>query len=207
MTTFPEFWTALQENQIWYDSLKYRFGRKDIKKCASDVFVYLLAEEKLLASGDKIALRKYVTSWLMKAPDAPVVPYVPSLAESEPVEVPENMRPLKGEARAIWLEKFKATVLETPPVKPIAKISTREIISEGQWEPAKEKPYNNGLDIKLYTLNETIKRFGRRKYKGVYSFTGFSTYKFGLVEVFADSEQNAKDILRKSERFLRLNVK
>lgn len=207
MKTFSEFLGALTENQIWFESLQMRFGRKDIKKCASDAFVYLLAEEKLLASGDKIALRKYVTSWLMKAPDAPVVPYVPSVAESEPVELPENMRPLKGEARAIWLEKFKATVLETPPVKPIAKISTREIISEGQWEPAKEKPYNNGLDIKLYTLTETIKRFGRRKYKGVYSFTGFSTYKFGLVEVFADSDQNAREILSKAERFLRLNVK
>lgn len=203
MRTFNEFWTALQENQIWYDSLKYRFGRKDIKKCASDAFVYLLAEEKLLASGDKIALRKYVTSWLMKAPDAPVVPYVPSVEETRGLNTirPED-EPLKGEARAIWLEKFKATVLETPPVKPIAKISTREIISEGQWEPAKEKPYNNGMDIKLYTLTETIKRFGRRKYKGVYSFTGFSTYKFGLVEVFADSEQNAREILRKAEKYL-----
>jgi hypothetical protein len=134
LKTFPEFWTALTENQIWFESLQMRFGRKDIKKCASDAFVYLLADEKLLASGDKVALRKYITSWLMKAPDAPVVPYVPSVEESK--KEPENF--LVGEERQKRIREVLAEIGKvSTPVPPLSK---REIEEEGKWEK-KHIPY------------------------------------------------------------------
>src|SRR5690349_16963663 len=109
MRTFPEFWDFIEnKNPQWYDWTKMRFFSKDIKKCAMDCWAYLLADENLLKM-EGPQMRKYFVSWLMKAPDAPVKPQLQQVEESKPVR-PEDA-PLTGEARAIWLEKFKAQVL------------------------------------------------------------------------------------------------
>src|SRR5688572_24698523 len=93
MKSFDDFWKLLSENPIWLEQTTMRFYRKDVKKCAGDAFVYLLAEEKMLKAGDAQALRKYVTAWLIRAPDAPIAPQLQQ-PEPEPVVVDPKDLPI-----------------------------------------------------------------------------------------------------------------
>lgn len=195
MKTFDTFWTELNSNPSWVEWME-RINKAGFKKAAETAYGNLIADPLAFDKYTVEESRKYVGNILKKMP-VDTRPFVPSVAETEKKEVVHE--PTTPERRERWLKVLawrnrKLTEKKVP-------VSSREIISNGQWEPAKELPHSNGIDLKLLKLKETIKKFGRRKYKNVYSFTGFSTYKFGLVEVFAASEEDAKAILKKAERY------
>lgn len=206
MKTFPEFWSDITANPHWVEWMERmaRMEQKNLKRAAETAYGNLIADPQAFEKYSAEESRKYVGNILKNQKPELVKPQLQQVEFKEEVKKPEDA-PLTGEARQIWLEKFKAQVLATPPIKPVAKISTREIISEGQWEPKKEPVHMNGIDLAHFRLNEAIKKYGRRKYMSLYSFSGFQTFKFGLVDVFAANEEDAKEILKMAERYCKIN--
>lgn len=186
-----------------------RFYKKDIKKCAQDCHVYILADEKLfkqLTECDGAALRKYFTSWLMKAPDAPVAPQLQQVEEpkieTDPAKQPiPKDDPRYQEYLQMWLDSLKETTnaFKTQP------ITKREVAEEGGWTPKKEGNYVP-MDPNLFYLKEGVTKFSGRKYKGMLTFPGFRHFDFGMVSVYADSKESAEEILTKAGRYAKAKV-
>jgi hypothetical protein len=206
ITSFSDFWNLLEkENPVWWEMCNMRFHKKDVKKCAQDCHVYILADEKLfkqLTEMDGAALRKYFTSWLMKAPDAPQAPQLQQVEEPKQQGPP----PLTGEARMARLKEWEAHVLETPVAKILKPMSHKQAAEEGGWTPKKEGSYTP-MDPELFYLMEGIKKFSGKKYKGMMTFPGFKHFNYGLVTVYADSKESAEDILKKAQRYSKLKMK
>jgi hypothetical protein len=205
MKSFDDFWKLLSENPIWLEQTTMRFYRKDVKKCAGDAFVYLLADQKKFDEmvKDAAGLRKYLTSWLIKAPDAPVAP---TLQQVEEVPTEPVIPPLTGEERMKRLKEWEAMVLNNPPVKVLERISSKQAAEEGGWVPKKKDAYVP-IDPSLYYLKEGVAKFSGKKYKGMITFPGFAHYDFGLVSVYSDSKANAEEILKKAQRYSKMKVK
>lgn len=182
-----------------------RFFKKDIKKCAQDCYVYILADDKLfkqLIESDGAALRKYFTSWLMKAPDAPVTP---QLQQVEPEPVEQGPPPLTGEERLKRLKEWEAMVLATADnFRAVPHVTKEQIKEEGQTDKPKAPVYRSDQDDFLYHLRNNIKKFAAKKYKGYYKWDGFKHYQIGLVTVYAESMNDAQEILKSSERLTTL---
>lgn len=207
MTSFESFFALLEkENPIWWEQCHMRFFKKDIKKCAQDCYVYILADGKLfkqLTDSDGAALRKYFTSWLMKAPDAPVTP---QLQQVEPEPVEQGPPPLTGDERQKRLAEWKAAVLAVDNSFKMPKVSKKEAEEEGQWDRPKQTPYNPPSTY-ITLVNEAVKKFAAKKYKGLRYIDGFKRFGFGEVSVLAENETDAKEIIRKAERLAKLQIK
>lgn len=202
MKTFPEFWDFIEkENPQWWEWTKMRFFEKNIKQCAMDCWAYLLADENLLKM-EGPQLRKYFTSWLMKAPNAPVKP---QLQQEEEVKVetdPEKLPIPKSDPRyQQHLDNWLKSLNQVSDSFRAPSMSKREVVEQGGWEPKKEEVHQNGIDKNLMQLKNAIKKFANKRYKGQYTFSDFKNYKFGLVDVFAANETDAKAILKKAERY------
>lgn len=212
MTSFSDFWNLLEkENPVWWEMCNMRFHKKDVKKCAQDCHVYILADEKLfkqLTEMDGAALRKYFTSWLMKAPDAPQAPQLQQFDEPKEVETDPAKLPIpKSDPRyQEHLQKWLDSLEETTNAFKTQPITKREIAEEGGWTPKKEGNYTP-MDPQLFYLMEGIKKFSGKKYKGMMTFPGFKHFNYGLVTVYADSKESAEDILKKAQRYAKLKVK
>lgn len=206
ITSFSDFWNLLEkENPIWWEQVNMRFFKKDIKKCAQDCHVYILADEKLfkqLTECDGAALRKYFTSWLMKAPDAPVAPQLQQV-EHEPVY--QGPPPLTGEEREKRIQEWKAAVLAVDNNFRVPNVTRKEAEEEGQWDRPKQTPYNPPSTY-ITLVNENIKKFAAKKYKGLRYIDGFKRFGFGEVSVLAENEQDAKEIIKKAERLAKLQM-
>lgn len=208
MTSFEEFWNKLVENDIWYDIVRMRFHKKDVKKCAGDAFVYLLADGKLIETNDVIAWRKYLTSWLIKAPDAPVTPQLQQVEEPR-VETDPAKQPIpKSDPRYDnYLKLWQAKIDEYAVNHPIPKLTKDQIKVEGQTDKPRPPIYKSDEEDFLYHLKQNIKRFAGKKYKKYYKWDGFKYFNIGLVTVYAESINDANDILTKAERYTRMKLK
>lgn len=149
---FDSFWKALTENQIWFETLKYNYGRKDIKGVGKKFFIDLLAQPNEIKTLNWEKWRRQFQKWLIYEPDMPTSPHVPSVKDSEPKELkPEDM-PLTGEARRKKLQEYKDLILATPPLKPVPKMSRKEYEELGGWEPKKADPYPTTTPAQLRKL-------------------------------------------------------
>ena len=132
--TFEEFWKKLIEHEIWYDQMKMRFFRKDLKGVANDCFIFLLASDQRWQAQDYQDFRKCYQSFLSKSPDKVSAP---QLQQTEVVEVKQTEPILTGEERdkkiAEWLESVKAVKMANP----VPKLSRKQIAEEGDWLPKK----------------------------------------------------------------------
>lgn len=136
--TFEQFWDKLVEHEIWYDQMKMRYCRKDLKGIANEVFIWLLAQDQRWAAQDYQDFRKAYQSFLNKSPDMVMRPQLQQV-ESKPEK--KSDPPLTGEARMAWLKKWEATVKESKMVNGVTKMSLKQIAEEGGWRPQKDKPW------------------------------------------------------------------
>jgi hypothetical protein len=213
MTSFSDFWNLLEkENPIWWEQVNMRFYKKDVKKCAQDCHVYILADQKLfkqLTEMDGAALRKYFTSWLMKAPDAPQAPILQQLEEPKEVETDPAKLPIpKSDPRyQKYLELWQQEIDKFAVDHTVPKVTKEQAKEEGQWEKPKPAVYKSDEEDFLYHLRQNIKRFAARKYKGYYKWDGFKHFQIGLVTVYAANIKDATDILEKAERYTKTKAK
>lgn len=134
--TFEDFWNAIIQNELWYDQVKYRFSRKNIKQVAENAYISLLADQDAFKVMDSVAFRKVVTAWLIRSPDEITRP---QLHQDEPEEqVTQTEPPLTGEARkqkiAEWLETIGGGVVEKVPA-----MLKEQIQEQGQTDPPKPR--------------------------------------------------------------------
>lgn len=150
---FEEFYAKLIDHEIWYDQMKMRFYRKDLKDVANQCFIFLLASEQRWAAQDYQDFRKCYQSFLSKAPDKIVKP---QLQQDEVKEQTTNEPILEGEARdkaiAKWLEAVKSQKM----INPIPKLSRKQIAEEGDWIPKKQAPHPSSSvgELKKYFIHQ-----------------------------------------------------
>ncbi len=136
--TFEQFYTELQKNEPWFDQMKLRYFRKDLKDVANQCYIFLLASEQRWKAQDYQDFRKCYQSFLSKSPDKVSAPV---LQQEEVKEVKHSEPILTGEERdrriAEWLAAVKAQRLTNP----IPKLTRKQIIEEGDWLPKKQAPH------------------------------------------------------------------
>lgn len=205
--TFEDFWNRLVENDIWYEIVRMRFHKKDVKKCAGDAFVYLLADGKLIETNDVIAWRKYLTSWLIKAPDAPVAPQLQQVEEPKVVRPEDKPIPKDDPRYDAYLKLWQSEVDKFAVDHVVPRVSKKEAIEQGDWLPPKPAPYKSDDDVFMIHLKENVRRFAARKYKGFYSWSGFKNFDIGLIQVYAQNASDAQEFVTKAERYTRMKLK
>jgi len=132
--TFEQFYTELQKNEPWFDQMKLRYFRKDLKDVANQCYIFLLASEQRWNAQDYQDFRKCYQSFLSNAKDRVTAP---SLQQEEVKLVTHSEPILTGEERdkkiAEWLESVKAVKMANP----VPKLSRKQIAEEGDWLPKK----------------------------------------------------------------------
>lgn len=201
MESFEEFYNNLVSHEVWYEQMQLQHKGKDIKAAAQKVYGDAIADPVSFKVKDISDHRRHIHYVLFKMPVVPIKQVYQVTEEknnnsSEPI--------LTGKERDEWIKKWKES-LSDKILNSAPRLTHKEIIEEGDWLPKKDKPYIPNVDLNLLNLKECIRRFAARKYKGNYSFNSFKMFTFGLVEVFAENEEDAKDILRKAEKLNRMN--
>jgi hypothetical protein len=135
---FEDFWTKLTEDDLWWDQIKVKYGRKDLRGIGNDCYIDLLAQSNRWKAQDYADFRKCYQKWLMYAKDAPVAPQLQQQVKEEPKEEVEIVT---GQEREEWIKKWMDKVKEAPILKPVQQLSYKEIADEGDWLPKKPAPY------------------------------------------------------------------
>lgn len=137
--SFEEFWDKLVEHEAWYDQMKMRFFRKDMKDVAKECYIFLLASENRWACQDYQNFRKCYQNFLKNAKDKPQGPI---LQQEEKKEEKPQSPIVTGEAREAYIKKWLDTIHNAPAQRVNAiKLSNKEIADEGDWLPKKPAPY------------------------------------------------------------------
>lgn len=199
---FESFWDKLVENEIWFDQMKMRYFRKDLRGVANECFIFLLASEQRWKSQDYQDFRRCFQSFLNKAPDMVVRPQLQQVEEKkqEPeIEISEE------EKKRRYQEWYDAVTKVENNFK-VPKLTKKQIAEEGDWLPKKtQATYTPDNDVYLFNLKEEILKVAGQKYKGIYQFDGFKNFNLGLVTVFAKSLEDANEIIATAEQNI-LNV-
>jgi hypothetical protein len=138
--SFEQFWDKLVEHEVWYDQMKMRFFRKDMKEAAKDTYIFLLASENRWACQDYQDFRKCYHNFLKNAKDKPQGPVLQQEEKKEEVKQSEPI--LTGEARKAKIKEWLETIKTMPAMtSSVPKLSYQEIADEGDWLPKKPAPY------------------------------------------------------------------
>lgn len=137
--SFEDFWNKLVDHEIWYDQMKMRFFRKDLKGVANDCFIFLLASKQRWDAQDYQDFRKCYQSFLMKSKDMeqkPILQQVEQKTEEPEAEI------VTGEKRKQYIDQWLELVKTGPALQSNAvKLTYKEIADEGDWLPKKPAPY------------------------------------------------------------------
>ena len=163
--SFEDFWNKLVENDPWYDQMKMRYCRKDLKGVANECFIFLLASEQRWLAQDFQDFRRCYQNFLNKSKD---LEHRPQLQQVETEPEKKSDPPLTGEARLAWLKKWEQKVKESKMTSCVVKLTHKQIADEGDWLPKKPEPYpaTNEFEVKkrllhqLYILNNYEPRTG-----------------------------------------------
>lgn len=134
--TFEQYWEIVTSNDLWYDQIKMRHARKDIRSIAQNAFIDLLTTPQRLAAADPTDFQKHLSKFLMYAKDEVARP---QLQQDEVREEPKGPQepPLTGEARTAKIKEFVALLRQVgKQEKPLIDGQVEEL---GQTDPPKKK--------------------------------------------------------------------
>ena len=151
--TFEQFYTELQKNEPWFDQMKLRYFRKDLKDVANQCYIFLLASEQRWSEQDYQDFRKCYQNFLQKAPDKITAPSL----QQEEVKVVTHSEPiLTGEERDKRIAEWLAAVKSQRLTNPVPKLSRKQIAEEGDWLPKKQQPHPSSSigELKRYFIHQ-----------------------------------------------------
>lgn len=143
MKSFIDFNTELAANPHWVEWMERmaRMENKNFMKAIEVAYGNLIADPNAFEKFTIEESRKYVGNILKNQKPEAVKPQLQQVEVKEEKVIKPEDQPLTGEAKQKRIKEFLNAVLSTPPLKPVGKLSHREIISEGQWEPKKPELY------------------------------------------------------------------
>lgn len=212
IASFESFWAELTSDEIWFDGIKVKYTNKDLRSIAQDCYLDLLAQPNRWKAQDFSDFRRCYQKWVMNAKPMVSAPQLQQFAE--PVKVlsedeRKRMEPIpKNDPRydaylKLWQEQVDKFAVDHV----VPRVSKKEAMEQGDWLPAKPAPYKGNDDVFMIHLKENIRRYAAKKYKGVYSWTGFRNYDIGLVQVYAQNLDDAKEFVTKAERYTRMKLR
>lgn len=134
--TFEDYWEIVTSNDLWYDQIKMRHARKNIRKIANNAFIDLLTTPQRLAAADPTDFQKHLSKFLMYAKDEVTRPQLQQeevKEESKPSEPP-----LTGAARMAKIKEF-LEVLQTGSEFGRMPLIDGQVEELGQTDPPKKK--------------------------------------------------------------------
>lgn len=193
--SFEDWWVKLTENDLWWDRIKIKFPRKNLKSVGEDCYTRLLTQPNRLHSGDVADWQKAMWNHCVYAKDEPIKPQLQQEETKEPEAPVVQVSP---EEHARRLREWKEKVLSQPFGFQVPKLTKQEYEEEGQVRP-KKKIYKPVLDTYEILLKEAIDRVRVEKYEGNRSIDGFALHRVGLHEIFCKSKDDAAEILVEAE--------
>lgn len=143
-TTFEEYWDIVTSNDLWWDNIKVRHARKNIKEIAQEAFIDLLTQPNRLSIADPTDFQKHLSKYLMYAKDEVMRPQLQQ-EEPEPVYKVNQLPPLMGEERkkryGEWLEAIGGFADKKVPV-----LLKDQIEETGQTDPPKKRGHVTEFD-------------------------------------------------------------
>jgi len=134
--------------------------KKDIKKVAQEVHLYLLASPERMDTQNYSDFRRLFLTWCQKAPDAPVRI---SLQQEEVKPAEQSEPALTGDARQRKLSEWMAQVKSAKIVNAVPPLSHKQILEEGGWKP-KPSEIREPSDVeKAAALNRHIERINNAR--------------------------------------------
>lgn len=149
--TFPEWFTELKNNPIWWDSIQLRYGKKDLPGIANDCYIWLLTQPQRLARKDFNDFRVAYQKFLMYAKDKEDVQKLP---EAEPVVI--HPQALTGEARLRKLQEFERLLKSMPALKPVGGLTAKERAENTGWRIPEEPKYPATTIQEAYIRNRHL---------------------------------------------------
>lgn len=137
--TFEDFWTKLTADDLWWDRMKYTYGRKDLKKIGNDTYDFLLTQPNRLKAddpGDWRRLFKKTADWAKDKPAGVELQQAPKEVKKEPDHTPTS-----PERRARWLKVYLWKIQKSKITSTGPRLSLKQIAEEGDWLPKKDAPY------------------------------------------------------------------
>lgn len=161
--TFEEYWEIVTSNDLWYDQIKIRHARKDIKGVAQEAFIDLLTQPNRLAIADPADFQKHLSKYLMFSKDE-VMRTQLQQEETKPVDKVNQLPPLIGEERkkryGEWLEAIGGFADKKVPV-----LLKDQIELNGQTDPPKPRghfhPFDPEKQLELKKIADERTRKGR----------------------------------------------
>lgn len=132
--TFEEFHKTIIADELWVDAMRNPSRGKDLKAAIEKVYGQAVSDGslKIVSIGEH---RKHVFNTLGKMPLSKV-----NTVQLQQTEKPPEKLEVKvyatDEQREYWLNKLKEEIKEIK-VKPVIKMSHKEIAEEGDWIPKK----------------------------------------------------------------------
>lgn len=204
IASFESFFAELTSDEIWYDGIQVKYTNKDLRSIAQDCYLDLLAQPNRWKAQDYSDFRRCYQKWVMNAKPMAVKPQLQQVEVKENKPDP-NYKILEGEERTKRIKEWEAAVLAVDNNFRVPQVSKKEAAEEGDWLPKKQAPYNPPPAY-ITLVNENIKKFAAKKYKGLRYIDGFKRFGFGEVSVLAENEQDAKEIIKKAERLSKLQM-
>lgn len=161
--TFEEYWDIVTSNDLWWDNIKVRHARKNIKEIAREAFIDLCTQPMRLQAADPTDFQKHLSKFLMYAKDEVTRPQLQQV-EPEPVDNVNQLPPLMGEERkkryGEWLEAIGGFADKKVPV-----LLKDQIELNGQTDPPKPRghfhPFDPEKQLELKRIADEKVRRGR----------------------------------------------
>jgi hypothetical protein len=158
---FSKFWDALQKsNTIWFDLIKVKFGKKDLRHEAQLLLMELHAEGMVTANMEwKVVQNRYSKKLTWASDKVEPTPQ----QKAEPVVI--HPEALTGEARQAKLNEFLAAVQSAPILKPQRKLTTEQMAEEGGVRPKSTQFKRSPIET-IIAAKEAVKdaQNARRKF-------------------------------------------
>ncbi len=138
MKTFQDFYTALKEDELWFEQASKLHKSETFESVARQVWVDKLAEgqfppmtvirRQVFNKVSKVPADRVIKKWYLKESDK---------VDNEKQEDP----PLTGQARLDWLKKWEETVKASPVFPSTPRLTSQMIEEEGGVRPKAVQPY------------------------------------------------------------------
>lgn len=137
--TLEQFTKELKSNELWLEAMRGPSRFKDLDAAIAKVYGQVISDETI-KSKPMTEHRKHVFNVLGTMPFGKQTGV--QLQQEKPKEEAKEEKPIESvpyEVHQKRLQEWLNSIAKLPEVKRVPKLTSKEIMEEGQWEP-KQKP-------------------------------------------------------------------
>jgi len=139
MKTFDSWYIELIEDDIWFENASRHHRKETFEKVANQVYVLGISDSQAFSVVPMREHRNHVYNKICKLPSDKVKKdWVAEAVKKQEAEKEPTAPILTGEERAKRIKELLEVVQSAPAFRPIAPVSHKEILENGDWRPKPE---------------------------------------------------------------------